>query len=208
MIQTEDNAGVKTQIVKGAWGAAGTVNLTDNATNKRLPINLAESALLPAALGPGGGLKIEDVGTINYYQQVTLQASQTAAVAAGTTTRTTTTGLGIYTMAIILINITAGGTAGTTLQLFLQDSIDGGTTWNDLVSSNTFTAGSAGTTQVFSLAGLLATSQAQGSAQTLETMTAGQARTGPWGDRIRVREKITGSGGTGITYVISAVFHL
>jgi hypothetical protein len=92
--------------------------------------------------------------------------------------------------------------------LFLQDSVDGGTTWNDLISSNTFTFGSSGTTQLFCLVGDSATSHPPGSAQQLETLAAGTARQGPFGDRIRVREKVSGVSGspTGPTYVISSVF--
>jgi hypothetical protein len=205
VIATDDIAGVHHQRVKIEWGPDNTVNETDNVTGKRLPVNVSECAQLPLVLGTSGGLKIEDVTP---SVSIVLQASQVAGNANATTTRTTTTGLGGYQHAIVLINITAAGTATGVLQLFLQDSVDGGTTWNDLISSNTFTFGSSGTTQVFCLVGDSATSHPPGTAQQLETLPAGTARQGPFGDRIRVREKVSGVTGspTGPTYVISSVF--
>lgn len=138
---------------------------------------------------------------------LTLQASQVSGVANATITRTTTTALDVYVDLAILINITNAGAATGTLQLFLEDSSDGGTTWDDLVSSNTFTFGAALTTQLFVVAGHLATSRAQGNAAQQETLAAGSARQGPWGERIRIREKVSGVSGspTGVTYTITAV---
>lgn len=138
---------------------------------------------------------------------VTLQASQVAATANGTTTRTTTTGLAAYRDLDTLINITAGGAATGMLQLFLQDSPDGGTTWDDVVASNVFAFGSAPTTQRFIVSGRIASTVIQGSAAATEMLTAGTVRNGPWGDRIRVREVVSGISGspTGPTYTITAV---
>ena len=139
--------------------------------------------------------------------QITLQASQVAAIVNGTTTRTTTTELGSFRDLAILINITGGGVATGTLQLFLQDSQDGGTTWDDLAASNTFTFGAATITQRFFISGRIATTATQGSAAAAEALVAGTVRNGPWGERIRVREVISGIAGTptGPTYTISAV---
>mgnify|MGYP001570771648 CR=1 FL=1 len=138
---------------------------------------------------------------------VTLQASQVSAIVNGTTTRTITTGLAGYRDLVILVNITVGGAATGVLQLFLQDSVDGGTTWDDLVASNTFVFGAAPVTQRFVISGRLATTMAQGSAVINEALTAGTVRNGPWGDRIRVREVVSGIAGgpTGATYAITAV---
>ncbi len=203
-VAADDIGGIKHQRVKIEWGPNNTVNEVDNAAGKALPIKISETgSFLPAALGSNGGLKIENVDTVGL---ITLQAAQVSGTAVTTTTRTTTTGLSNFSQAVILINITAGGAAGGTLQLFLEDSADGGTTWDDLVSSNTFVFGAAVTTQMFCLNGGLATSKTQGSALQQETLAAGTARSGPWGDRIRVREKVTVGGGTGATYTITAVF--
>lgn len=152
-----------------------------------------------------------DAGTqrvaLSYDGAITLQASQTSGIANTTTTRTTTTGLGSYADLSVLINITGAGAATGTLALYLQDSCDAGTTWNDLVSSNAFTFGAAAATQMFYVSGRLATSGTQGAATQTEALAAGTARQGPFCDRIRVREKVSGIGGspTGVTYVISAV---
>jgi hypothetical protein len=152
-----------------------------------------------------------DAGTqrmaLAYDGAITLQASQTSGVTNATTTRTTTTGLGSYTDAAILINITGAGAATGTLQLYLQDSCDAGTTWDDVVSSNTFTFGASVITQRFFISGKLSTSATQGSAAAAETLAAGTIRQGPFCDRLRVREKVSGVSGspTGVTYVISLV---
>jgi hypothetical protein len=82
-----------------------------------------------------------------------IQAAQVAAVANGTTTRSSVKLKRSYSSADIIINITGGGAVTGTLQLFLQDSLDNGTTWNDLVASNTFTFGAAAVTQLFTLYG-------------------------------------------------------
>lgn len=184
VVATDDIGAIHYQLVKLVWGALDTANIVADVAGKRVPVDLG------------------------YDGSITLQASQVSAVTNTTTSRTTTTGLGIYTDAVILINISGGGAATGTLQLFLEDSCDGGSTWNDLVASNTFTFGASTTTQRFYLMGRLATSGTQGGAQAIESLTSGTVRLGPWGDRIRVREKVSGTSGTptGPTYSISAVF--
>jgi len=206
LISTDDlGAGLKVQRIKIQFGADGTATDVQDTIGARVPTKLAESPLLPSALGPAGGLQVEDVTA---PANITLQASQVAGNANATTTRTITTGLGKYTTALILVNVTAGGAATGVLQIYLQDSVDGGTTWNDLISSPTFAFGAAGTTMVFTLNANIASTIAAGTAQAIETMPASQSRTGPWGDRIRIREKVSGVSGspTGPTYTISAVF--
>jgi hypothetical protein len=148
---------------------------------------------------------------------ITIQPSQVSGVAATTLTRNTVLlpPIGFEQMDI-LINITAAGTATGTLQIWLEDSVDGGTTWDDLVSSLTYALGAGATTQRFMVSGAAvaatvttaaSTNITQGSAVTQESLAAGSARQGPWGDRIRVREKITGPSGSpvGATYTITAV---
>lgn len=139
--------------------------------------------------------------------QIQLQASQVAGVAATTVTRATTTGLSACRTLAITLVITATGTATGTLQIFLEDSNDGGTTWDDVVSSNTFAFGAAVTNQRFFVNGFIATSATQGSASAIETLAAGTVRSGPFGDRMRVREKVSGPSGSpvGPTYNIQAV---
>jgi hypothetical protein len=61
---------------------------------------------------------------------------------------------------------------------------------------------------MFTVSGKLATSRQQGNAAQREALAAGSVRQGPFCDRIRVREAVSGVGGTptGVTYTISAVF--
>jgi hypothetical protein len=139
---------------------------------------------------------------------LTLQAAQVAAIVNGTTTRTITTGLDPFVDADVLINISAGGTATGTLQLFLQDSADGGTTWDDVIASNTFAFGAAAITQRFFISGRIATTATQGSAAAIETLAAGTVRAGVFGNQFRVREKVSAIGGSpvGPTYTVTGVF--
>lgn len=140
-------------------------------------------------------------------RRVTLQPSQVAGVAATTVTRTTTLGLEVCNSLDIIVNVTATGTATGTLQIYLEDSADGGITWDDLVSSNTFAFGAAVITQRFFVNGFIATTATQGSANAIETLAAGTVRSGPFGGTIRIREKVSGPSGSpvGPTYSVSAV---
>lgn len=176
--------GVKVQRVKNTWGADGTMTDVAATIAAAMPVN-----------PQGGGV-------------LTLQASVTSGVTNTTATKTTTTGLDIYSELDILINITGGGAVTGLLQLFLEDSADGGTTWDDLVASNTFAFGAVVTTQRFKVSGRVPTSDGVlGAACQQETLAAGTVRNGPWGERIRVREKVSGVAGspTGATYTITAV---
>jgi hypothetical protein len=149
---------------------------------------------------------------------LTIQPSQVAGITSATTTRNTVVlGAFAYSRVDLLINITGAGAATGTLQLFVEDSADGGTTWDDLVTSLTFTFGGSLITQRFFISGLLvpstittatSTNLTQGSAAAVETLAAGSARQGPFGDTLRVREKVSGASGspTGPTYTITAVF--
>lgn len=141
------------------------------------------------------------------FESITLQASQVSAIANGTTARQTTVDLEGVDDLDILINFTAGGAATGTLQLFIQDSCDGGVTWDDLVASNTFTFGAAINRQRFFISGHLITTATQGTANQLQALAAGTVRNGPWGDRLKVVEVVSGVSGspTGVTYTITAV---
>lgn len=147
-----------------------------------------------------------------------LQPPTVAGIAATTLTRQMTI-LGQVPIGAmdVLINISAGGTATGTLQLFIEDSVDGGVTWDDLIASLPFTFGAAPITQRFFVAAdvsvpavittATATNITQGSIATAEVLAAGSARQSPLGDRLRVREKVSGPAGSpvGPTYSISVV---
>lgn len=146
-------------------------------------------------------------GTTITLTTLAIQASQVSAVTNTTTTRTTTTGLGIYSTLDILLSITGAGVATGNLQIYIEDSVDGGTTWDDLVSFNVYAFAAGATTQRAVVQGAIATTRTQCAAQAIETLAAGTVRQGPFGDRIRVREKVSGVSGspTGATYVINAI---
>lgn len=107
----------------------------------------------------------------------------------------------------VLINVTNSGTATGTLTLFLQDSWDSGTTWDDVVSSTAITLGSTTGTQRYVIQGRIATSITQGSAVSNAALTAGTTRQGPFGDRLRLMEKIASISGTpaGATYTVTII---
>ncbi len=151
-------------------------------------------------------------------QVITIQPAQVSGILAATTTRNTVVlPRGGYSSATVLLNITASGTATGTLQIWIEDSQDGGTTWDDLIATSSFALGAAAVVQRYFISGfalpsIITTATAanisQGSVQAVETLTAPAARQGPFGDRWRVREKITGPSGSpvGATYTITAVF--
>jgi hypothetical protein len=137
-----------------------------------------------------------------------IQPSQVSGVAATTLTRNTVTlPPGVYAVNVLL-RITAGGTATGTLTIFIEDSPDGGTTWDDVVSSNTFALGAAAITQRFFVQGAIASTATSGSAAAAETLAAGTTRQGPFARLWRVREKIATPSGSpvGATYTITATF--
>lgn len=141
-------------------------------------------------------------------QQLTLVSGQVSGITGATNTRgVVLTGLDLFVDLVVLINVTAGGTATGAMNLYVQDSWDGGTTWDDLISSNAFALGGAVITQRFVISGRIDTTATQGSAVSVEALTAGTVRKGAWGNQIRLREKISGPSGSpvGATYSVTVV---
>ena len=141
-------------------------------------------------------------------QLVTLVPSRVSGITAVTTTVATFTLPPSVTPTLqVLLNITAGGTATGSMTIFIEDSVDGGTTWNDVISSNAFALGAAVITQHFYLNGHIASTATSGAVDAVETLAAGTTRQGPFAQLMRVREKITGPAGSpvGATYTITAV---
>lgn len=139
-------------------------------------------------------------------QTIMIQPAQVSAIANGTITRNVTQ-IPNCSVLVVLLNITTTGTATGTLTLFVQDSADGGTTWDDLISANAFALGAAVITQRFFVQGLIASAATSGSVAAREALAAGTTRQGPFGDRLRVREVIASASGSpvGATYTITAV---
>lgn len=116
-------------------------------------------------------------------------------------------GLQNYDSLIFLINVTAAGTATGTVNIYIQDSWDGGTTWDDMVSSVQLTLGTTTGTQRFVIQGRIASTITQATAVSVAALSAGTVRGGPFGDRIRIREKVAGTSGSpaGATYTITMI---
>lgn len=125
-------------------------------------------------------------------------------------------GLQNYDSLLILINVTAAGTATGTVNIYIQDSWDNGTTWDDLVSSAQLTLGTTTGTQRYWIQGRIApavhttttsTLSTQGSAVSNGALAASSARVGPFGDRLRVRETVASISGSpvGATYSITII---
>lgn len=148
--------------------------------------------------------------------RVSLVADGTVTVPVGDTKADSYAGVQNYDSVLFLINVTDAGTATGTVTLFIQDSWDGGTTWDDVVSSAAITLGMTAGTQRYWVQGRIApavhttttsTLSTQGSAVSNAALAASSARVGPFGDRFRVREKVASASGTpvGCTYTITMI---
>lgn len=149
-------------------------------------------------------------------QLITIQAPTGTSIINGTTLRNTIRLPTGVTQVDLLINVTTTGTATGTVQWFIEDSADGGTTWDDLIASNTFAFGAAAVNQRYFISGNLIPSTittatsvntTQGSVTAIETAGAGSARQGPFSNLWRLREKITAIGGSpvGPSFTITAI---
>lgn len=153
---------------------------------------------------------------------ITLISGRTSNVANGTVTldlavgQQVLAGLENYDSLLFLINITNAGAATGQVNLYIEDSWDSGVTWDDLIASENITLGTTSGAQKFVVQGRSApsvhtgttiTALDQGAAPTQEAMAAGSARQGPFGDRIRIRERVSGASGTpsGCVYSIHVV---
>lgn len=138
---------------------------------------------------------------------ITLIEDQVSAVANGTNTRAEYAGVQNYDSILILINVTDAGAATGQVNLYVQDSWDNGTTWDDVVASTNISLGTTTGTQRFVVQGQIATSITQGTAVANGTLTAGTVRVGPFGDRVRLIEKVSGASGTptGCTYTATMI---
>ena len=112
-------------------------------------------------------------------------------VAAGTATDSVDPQEWVNGFQSLRIQANLQGATGGTLNVYVQTSYDGGTTWHDYVSYTQLAAGAAAVTYASSH------TRAKGDAlatPTDGTMTANTARDGEWGDRFRL--KMTAGAGT------------
>lgn len=115
----------------------------------------------------------------------TIDLSFTSRSDAGTTAGTATTDLGRYRSMLVYASLQ--GATGGTLDVYLQGSPDGGTTWVDLVHFAQLAAGAAALYRVcaISKAGQQTTLTAVGTGSS-PALAAGTVVGGDWGDRLRV----------------------
>lgn len=131
--------------------------------------------------------------------------SFTSPAAASTVAQTPVTGLGGFRSMAIYAEI-QGGTGGT-LDIYLQFSPDGGTTWVDYAHYAQITAGAAAIKRLtsFSKSGQVTSVATVGSGET-PALAANTHLGGDWGDRLRVIA-VAGSGtSAGAAQVIKIVF--
>lgn len=138
---------------------------------------------------------------------IQLASDQVSGIADGTVTRAIYSGLEHYDALLVLIRVSAAGTATGTVNLYLQDSWDGGTTWDDVLASSNITLGSTTGVQRFVIQGRIATSITQASTVSNAALSAGTVRSGPFGDRVRLQEKVSSASGTpvGCTYHVTLI---
>ncbi len=134
--------------------------------------------------GVAGG---EAVGVSLPGAQRTLLAS-TVIAANGTTVGTAVTGLDAYTMLTKLLTIADKAMAGAaTVNIYLQYSPDGGTTWDDLWSSAQITAAALPNGKRVAFLNSPSGSTTGGRAVTDGTLAAGTFNNVSWCDRVRVK---------------------
>lgn len=132
--------------------------------------------------------------------------SGTTPAAAGTHVETAVTGLGPFKTASIVAQLI--GATGGTLDLYLQGSSDGGTTWYDIAHFAQLASGAGALNKVFSISKGAITALTTTGIGTLTTPAVGLAAatvvSGDFGDRIRLVE-VTGAGASaGAAIVIQA----
>ena len=137
----------------------------------------------------------------------TLLASKTV-TAAGSVSETAVTGLGCYDQAQIELKLTdAKAEAGDTLDVFIDTSFDGGTTWVNCVHFPQILGNGADALQF--LATLCRTANPGEDVVALASdCAAGKVRAAVFGDRLAVRHTVAdGGGGTqSFTFEVVALF--
>lgn len=115
----------------------------------------------------------------------------------------TTDGLGHYRSIYGVVNVTGVTVGGAgTLDVFLQTSPDGGTTWQDIFCIRMTTISK----KLFAISGV-AGGVATAITASDGALASNTAVQGPFGDRVRVKYIVTLNGDTGgFTFSVSGVF--
>lgn len=139
------------------------------------------------------------------YEQRVITSSTTLASTASTTTPGSTARVAVrYQAMLVIVNVTAF--TGGTLDVYLQDSFDDGTTWYDCAHFSQLAA-TASLKQAFSVA-LDKTPVSIGIGTTGTpgvALAANSVRPGPWGPLIRPIY-VTGAGTSGANIVETVTF--
>lgn len=112
-------------------------------------------------------------------------------------------GLENHESLLFIIDVENSGGMTGQVNLFIQDSWCLGEHWDDVVASANITLGTTSGVQRFVVQGRIATTITQASANSDGSLSAGTVRQGPFGDRIRVLEEVSGASGTPVGCVYS-----
>jgi hypothetical protein len=160
---------------------------------------------MPAPAAGVAGVQPYDGNNLGAVVPTTVDFSASSPNSASTVAQTPITGLGIYRSCQIYAAIQ--GATGGTLDIYIQTSPDGGTTWTDY---GHFTQLAAAASQIFrmvafSKAGQQLTALTVGTG-TSPALAANTFMGGDWGDRMRI-VYVAGAGTTlGATQTIHAIF--
>lgn len=134
---------------------------------------------------------------------VTLRASS-AVAAAGTVNETAVTNLGAYKQLQVLLDVTAAATdVNDTLDVYIDTSIDGGTTWNNIIHFNQ-ALGNGGAKQFWAT---VDPGGAPGTATIAVATDAAAAVVRPsmFGDQVRVRHVTVDPTGANMSFTFSVL---
>jgi hypothetical protein len=141
--------------------------------------------------------------TVGGYRSVTLLASTTALVTAGATS--TVTGLDYCESAMFWLNVTAAGTtANDKLDVWLQKTWDGGTTWTDFARF-TQVLGNGGAVSYLAEWSSKPTPETEQGAPSDAAIAAGVVQGGTLGPQIRVKYVVTETNTATFTFNIKAL---
>lgn len=129
--------------------------------------------------------------------------SGTTQAAPGTLAHAAVTGLGAFNSMTVWANLV--GATGGTLDLYLQYSPDGGTTWVDFVHFGQLAAGAAAIQKVFSITKDGSTGLTTVGSGSTPALAASTVINGDWGDRLRVVEVAGASTSAGAVISLTAV---
>lgn len=191
-----DNADAVTAVASGGVRSVSSLMLSNGTTWDRAR----------AAASSGAGLGVLKVHSQN--ESATELLASAARTATAGTAGTAVTGLGSYKTATIFLDVTAAATeVDDTLNVRIQYSPDGGTTWDDLASF-TQVLGNGGAKQfVYHHVNDMAPTNAM-HAVNAATLAAGSVQNGVnFGDRLRVHWVIVDPGAGAVSFTFSVKAH-